>query len=174
MRPSVDKSAAWLYQAMADRQAAERFLADERGTGRCHAIAKWQQTVEKAVKALVSALYDAGIVDRDVLPRHDVERYVGLLVRVPRDASNRTIPLNLQRLLDQNTRVGIRALDALAPRMPPGRNTEYPFQDAQGQWTFPAAEDVFSQDEVQQFRALAHRVLDGAGRIVSAIRRRPS
>ncbi len=56
----MDEPTAWLYQAMADRQAAERFVADEVGTGRCHAIAKWQQTVEKAVKALVSALHDAG------------------------------------------------------------------------------------------------------------------
>jgi hypothetical protein len=32
---------------------------------------------------------------------------------------------------------------------------------------------VFSQAEIQQFRALAHRVLDGAERIVSVIRRRP-
>ena len=53
------------------------------------------------------------------------------------------------------------------------RRPGYPFQDAQGQWTYPAAEGVFSPDEVQQFRALAYRVLDGAGRIVSAIRRRP-
>ncbi len=56
----MDEPAAWLYQALADRQAALRFVADEKGTGRCHAIAKWQQTVEKDVKALVSALHDAG------------------------------------------------------------------------------------------------------------------
>ena len=39
----MDEPTAWLYQAMADRHAAERFVADEVGTGRCHAIAKWQQ-----------------------------------------------------------------------------------------------------------------------------------
>ncbi len=170
----MDEPTAWLYQAMADQQAAERFVADEVGTGRCHAIAKWQQTVEKAVKALVSALHDAGILGAGVLPRHAVERYIRALISLPRAAGNRTIQQNLHGLLDQNTRAGIRALDGLAPQRPPWRNTEYPFQDAQGQWTYPAAEGVFSQDEVQQFRALAHRVLDGAGRIVSAIRRRPS
>ena len=42
----MDEPAAWLHQAMADRQAAERFVADDQGTGRCHAIAKWQQTLE--------------------------------------------------------------------------------------------------------------------------------
>jgi hypothetical protein len=158
---------------MADRQAAERFVADEVGTGRCHAIAKWQQTVEKAVKALVSALHDAGILGASFLPRHKVERYVGVLIRLPRASGNRTIQQSLHGLLDQNTRAGIRALDGLTPRLPTLRNTEYPFQNAHGQWTYPAAEAVFSQDEVQRFRDLAHRVLDRAGRIVSGIRRQP-
>ena len=112
----MDEPTAWLYQAMADRQAAERFVADEVGTSRCHAIAKWQQTVEKAVKALVSALHDAGILGAGVLPRHEVERYVRALIRLPRAAGNRTIQQNLHGLLDQNTRAGIRALDGLAPQ----------------------------------------------------------
>ena len=170
----MDEPTAWLYQAMADRQAAERLVVDEVGTGRCHAIAKWQQTVEKAVKAMVSALHNARILGSGVLPRHEVERYVGTLVRLPRAAGNRTIQQSLHGLLDQQTRAGIRTLDSLAPRLPPRRNTEYPFQDAHGRWTYPAAEGVFSQADVQQCRALAHRVLDGAGLIISAIRRRPS
>jgi hypothetical protein len=169
----VDESTAWLYQAMADRRAAERLAADEMGTGRCHAVAKWQQTVEKAVKALVSALHDAGILGAGVVHRHQVEPYVRTLVRLPRAPGNRTIQQTLHGLLDQSTRSGISALDGLAPRLPPRRNTEYPFRNAVGQWTYPAAEGVFSQAEIQQFRALAHRVLDGAERIVSVIRRRP-
>ncbi len=87
----MDEPAAWLYQAMADRQAALRFVAGEKGTGRCHAVAKWQQTVEKAVRALFSALHDAGILGAGVIPRHEVERYVGTLIRLPRAAGNRTI-----------------------------------------------------------------------------------
>lgn len=169
----MDEPTAWLRQAMADRQAAERLLADEEGTGRCHAIAKWQQTVEKAVKALISALHDAGILGGGVRARHEVERYVAVLIRLPRARGNRTIQHLLHGLLDQNTRESIRAVDRLAPRLPPRRNTEYPFRDARGQWTYPAAEGVFSQKEVEQFRASAHRILDRAGRIVSVIRRRP-
>ncbi len=103
----MDEPAAWLYQAMADRQAAERFVADEKGTGRCHAIAKWQQTVEKAVKALVSVLHDAGILGAGVIPRHEVERYVGTLIRLPRAAGNRTLQQTLHGLLDEKTRAGI-------------------------------------------------------------------
>ncbi len=174
----MDEAAALICQARADRQAAERFVADEAGTGRCHAIAKWQQTVEKAVKALVCALHHAGILGADYRPRHEVERYVGLLIRLPRAPGHRavqqrSVQQRLYGLLDQNTRQGIRALDGLVPQLPPRRNTEYPFQDPQGQWTYPAAEGVFSEDEIQQFRALAHRVLDGAERIVSGIRRQP-
>lgn len=126
----MDEPMAWLYQAMADREAAERFVAKKGGTGRCHAIAKWQQTVEKAVKALVSALHGAGILGARFRPRHEVERYVGILVRLPRGPDNRTIQQLLHGLLDQRTRAGIRALDGLAPQLPPRRNTEYPFQDA--------------------------------------------
>jgi hypothetical protein len=169
----VDEPTAWLYQAMADRQAAERFVADEAGTGRCHAIAKWQQTVEKAVKALVSALHDAGILGASFRPKHEVGRYVRALTRLPRDPANKKIQNHLCDLLDENTRGQIRALDGLVPQQRPQRNTEYPFQNVDGRWTYPADEGVFSQVEVQQFRALAHRVLDGAGRIVSAIRHRP-
>ena len=168
----MDEPAAWLNQAVADRQAAERFVADGESAGRCHAIAKWQQTVEKAVKAMVSSLHDAGVLGAGIRAKHDVERYVGTLIRLPRTAGNRTIQQHLHGLLDQATRAGIKALDDLAPQFPPRRNTEYPFQVAPGQWTYPAAADVFSADEIRQFRVLAHRILDGAGRIVSAIRRR--
>jgi hypothetical protein len=170
----VDEPTAWLHQARADRQAAESFLKSDEGSGRCHAIATWQQTVEKAVKALVSALHDARILGAGIRPRHEVERYVDALIRLPRAAGNRTIQQLLHGLLDQKTRPGIKALDVLAPQLPARGNTEYPFLDAKGQWTYPAAEGVFSKDEVAQFRELAYRVLDGAGRIVSAIRRRPS
>jgi hypothetical protein len=170
----VDEPTAWLLQAEADWQAAERFKADEVGTGRCHALSKWQQTVEKTIKALVSALHDAGILGTGVRPTHDVARYVDALIRLPRPVRRQVIQRKLHGLLDQNTRTGISDLGNLAPQYPPQRNTEYPFQDERGQWTYPAAEGVFHQDEVQRFRALAYRVLEGARRIVSTLRRRPS
>ena len=94
----MDETTAWLYQARADWQAAERFVADEVGTGRCHAIAKWQQTVEKAVKALVSALHDAGILGAGVVHRHEVERYhtcahqLASCRRQPNDSTELTRP----------------------------------------------------------------------------------
>jgi hypothetical protein len=84
----------------------------------------------------------------------------------------------LQAVLNQDTRDGIRDLDALAPRAPapgerPRRNTEYPYHDAEGKWTYPAADATFSREEVERFRLLAYRIVDNAARLVSAIRRTP-
>ena len=169
----MDEPTALLNQAKADRKAAERFGTDVEGTDRCHAIAKWQQTVEKSVKALVYALHNAGILNINFRPRHEVAPYIKVLIRLPRPQSDRAIQQLLHGLLDQDTQAGIKALDDLAPQLSPRRNTEYPFRDVQGQWTYPAAADVFTEDEVVRFRKLAYRVLDGAERVVSAIRRRP-
>lgn len=66
----MDEPTAWIYQAIADRQAAERFVADEVVAGRCYFIAKWQQTVEKAVKTLVSALHVARILGAGGRTKH--------------------------------------------------------------------------------------------------------
>ena len=168
----MDETTAWLYQARADWLAAERLVVGEGEIGPCHAIAKWQHTVEKAVKALVSALHSAGILRTGVIAKHDVERYVGVLIRLPRSGGNRTLQQHLHGLLSQDTRKKIKELDDLVPQKSLRRNTEYPFQQ-EGQWTYPAAEGVFSQTEVQQFRSLAHHLLNGAQRLVSMIRRRP-
>jgi hypothetical protein len=169
----MDEPTAWICQAGADREAAERFIADGNGTGRCHAIAKWQQTVEKAIKAIVLGLHEAGILGGGPRPRHEVGRYVDALVRLPRARDNRAIQNLLMGLLDQHTREEIGALDALAPQVPTRRNTEYPFQTESVQWTYPAAEGVFSEQEVKAFRALAYRIFSGAHRVVSALRHRP-
>ena len=178
MESPVDESLAWLQQAFADRTAAERFNADNEGKTRCHALAKWQQTVEKAIKAVVAALRQAGVLHIEIGYRHEVERFMSVLLRLPHAEDNRAVQQHLKRLLDENTRAGIRSLDALVPQRPgpgerPRRNTEYPFQNPEGQWTYPAAEEVFSSEEVRRFRGLAFRIVDGAGRIISAIRRAP-
>ena len=174
----MDESFAWLQQAIADRQAAERFADSAEGWGRCHALAKCQQTVEKAIKAVVAALRDARILHIEIGYRHEVARFLNVLIRLPHAATNRAIQRHLQSFLNQDTRDGIRALDALAPRAPaPGqplrRNTEYPFHDADGNWTYPAANNTFSAKEVERFRQLAYRIVDNAARIITAIRRAP-
>ncbi len=169
----MDEPWAWISQASADREAGEQFVASENGAGRCHAIAKWQQAVEKAVKAIVCALHEVGILGGGPRPRHEVARYVDMLIRLPRTPGDKTIQNLLKGLLNQDTRAGIRSLDALAPQLPPRRNTEYPFQTDEQLWTYPAAEGVFIAEEIENFRALSYRILASASRIVSTIRRRP-
>jgi hypothetical protein len=177
----VDESHAWLEQAISDRSAAE-LLADGEDVGRwCHAIAKYQQAVEKAVKAIVAALREGRMSFNEIGYRHEVQPFVRILTHVPRAPRARGRPDiagHLSRLLDQRTRDSIRELEALIPKQPPRgelhrRNTEYPFQDARSQWTYPAARDTFSREEVQRFRDLSHRIADGASRIIAALRRAP-
>jgi hypothetical protein len=174
----VDEFMAWLRQAQADREAAELLADNEVLPSFCHAIAKWQQAVEKAIKAIVACLRDAGILHIDIGYQHGVERFVSVLIRLPHARDNKSIQQQLHGFLDQQTRAGLKALDGLvphrpAPGLPPQRNTEYPFLEAPGQWTYPAAESIFSEEEAQRFRSLAQRVVDRAGRLIAALRRRP-
>lgn len=174
----MDESFAWLQQALADRVAVEQFAGNAASGTRCHALAKCQQTVKKAIKAIVAALRDAKILSIEIGYRHEVARFLNVLIRLPHAAANRAIQRHLQSFLNQDTRKGIHALDALAPKAPapgqgPRRNTEYPFHDASGNWTYPAAEATFSVEEVERFRQLAYRIVDNAARIITAIRRAP-
>ena len=176
----MDEPYAWLEQADSDREAAESHLQSASNVKPCHAIAKYQQAVEKAVKALVAELRDRGIIFvKDAsLYRHEVEPFANQMVRLPHPKRDKDLSLNLRCLLDSKTRSEIGAIDALTPRRPlPGqpssRNTEYPFPDPQNGWIYPAAPSVFTPSEVQRFRGLSHRIVTGARRIISAIRRAP-
>lgn len=172
----MDESGAWLFQANSDREAAERFTLDGRIPVPCHAIATWQQAVEKSIKSLVAALGDVGVVSMPIGYKHEVSKFVRALVQLPRQNQNREIQNHLHRLLDADTRAGIGDLEQLVPKRPapgnlPGRNTEYPFLDENQEWTYPAADGSFSQIEIEWFRKLAHRVVARSERIVSVIRR---
>lgn len=178
----MNESLAWLQQAIADREAAEREYAavvQSRSRVWCHAVAKYQQIVEKAVKAIVAALQEAGFWRGPPIGFvHGVERHMLFLIRLPRPGSQKSVQRRLVRLFDANTRSAIRSLEALAPHAPPPgdplpRNTEYPFNDAEGAWTFPANSGEFSREEVDGFRALSHRLVNSAGWVISTLRRRP-
>jgi len=178
----VNESLAWLNQALADREAAEReYTRAARSHGKVwsHAVAKYQQTVEKAVKAIVAALREAGFWRGPPIGFvHEVERHMPFLVRLPRTAEQKSVPHHLVRLFDANTRTAVRSLMGLVPHVPPPgdplpRNTEYPFHDADGTWTYPASPDVFAGEEVDGFRTLSHRLVRSATTILSTLRRRP-
>ena len=178
----MDESTAWISQAVADQAAAERERA---GAVRskvpvwCHAVAKYQQAVEKSIKAIVVALRECGV--RGVHPvgyDHRVQNHLRLLRRLPGGGAGRSIQRKLRDFLNAPTRRDIHRLESLAPRAPtPGdphpRNTEYPFNDAHGGWTYPAAPDLFSVEEVNAFQTLTRRVAYNAKNFVSALRRGP-
>ena len=178
----MDESAAWIAQAAADRAAAERkrsFAERLKAPAWCHTVAKYQQAVEKSIKAIVAALRECGV--RGLHPvgyDHRVQNHLRLLRRLPGGGALPTIQRKLQDFLDAATRNSIGNLENLAPRRPaPGdphpRNTEYPF-NAAGDWTYPAASDSFSLAEVKEFQKLMARVSHYATNIVSALRRGPA
>lgn len=173
----MDESRAWLEQAKSDRAAAERFCGDKDDTQWCHAIAKCQQAVEKAVKAIVAAAPRVGISTKKIGYDHTVKHFVSGLIHSPRGKKN-SIVNRLSILFNEETRASIDSLEELIPKQPPPgtphrRNTEYPFDTPHNGWTCPAAHGVFLSSEVQRFRKLSYRIVDGADKIVEAIRLAP-
>jgi HEPN domain-containing protein len=170
---------AWLRRAQNDKKSAERVLNPRDSSTFCHAIAKHQQAVEKSVKALVATLRDLRGVGIEIGWAHAVERFMSVLTRLPQSrTANQDIQSNIKGLFNETTRGDIRVLDQMPPRrpppnMPPIRNTEYPFL-RDGVWRAPADPETFSRADVDRFRLLATRVVDGCARVISAIERGPT
>ena len=175
----MDESRAWIKQAIADRDCIESMLDPSNDQSYCHVLAKAQQATEKSVKALVAALREEGIVGHDIGRAHQVERLASSLVRWPGRRTGSEVQNQLFGLLDGETRGAIREIDSLVPAWPQpgerfGRNTEYPFHNRSGDWTYPAASGAFRRDEVDRFRGLAYRLTIGVARLMSVIKRAPS
>lgn len=163
----------WLRQAESDYACAETLRLQANSTLRCHIIAKQQQTLEKSIKGLVVAVADAEVTVIKIRFNHDVEPYVNALLKLPHPRQHRILQDRLRTLFSEYHRGEIAALLTFAPHQPApgqrfGRNTEYPFQTADGNWTVPAEEGVFSAVDVERFDRIAFRILDGSRRIVTA------
>lgn len=172
----MNEPRAWLAQARSDFAVGSHLF--EQKVPLCHATAKFQQAVEKAVKGLCAALTAAQILSMPVGRRHEVEQYVSAMVRLRRSPSRRSLHNAIQRHFGADVRAHIRQLDALAPKwpppgVPPARNTEYPYQDAKHQWRAPTQADAFNASEAEVFRQLAANIVDGCSRLISALERRP-
>ena len=168
----MDETTAWLLQSRADLRAAEKLSTTANAEDRCHALAKCQQSVEKAIKAIIAALNEFGVLDEGPRRDHAVTPYMRTLTRLPREQIGPAIQSHLRGLLDQHTRADILTIDGLVPRRRGGRNTEYPNQLGTG-WTYPAAADSFRPEEVTRFRSLGHRLVQGAYKLIAALRRSP-
>ncbi len=164
---------AWLRQAQSDLHSAERGFANENP---CQLIARYQQVVEKSAKAIADALFDRAVLPNQIRVGHDVDRLVSAVISPPRRRANRSIQLQIAGLLNESRRGEIKAICQLAPRRAaPGqlesRNTEYPYQNADGTWRAPADPGSFSGADADRFRRLARSMFDGALKLVSALYR---
>ena len=175
----MDECTAWLFQGIADHEAAIAIDSLDREKFGCHVIAKLQQAVEKLIKSIVASLRDAGILAIEIGFGHSVSRFVATMLSLPHAKAVRLAQRRLWKMLDAPTRAGISAIDELVPRRPPPgtpptRNTEYPFQTQQQKWAYPALDGVFDPTDLVRFRAVANRIRTQVPAIVSAIRHQTS
>jgi hypothetical protein len=172
----------WLRQACSDLDAGERLRSPPTPAFYCQAVSKYQQAVEKAIKGIVADLQAGGVplvhIGRREDFRHGVRVFAAALIRIPRKPRNADLPNLLYGLL--YPLLGeIHALDSLVPKRPAAgvlapRNTEYPYQDRSAGWRAPADPGSFDpQQDVERFRKLAHKTVRDAGKILTAIARRP-
>ncbi len=168
----------WLSQAHSDFCAAKRVYQAGDDSTYCQAIAKYQQVVEKSVKALAAGLQHAKItqISSGHYYKHDVDR-LAQAIRHSLDPKNvNEIHDKVAELFNEHYRQEIKILSSFAPRRPPPgaphqRNTEYPFQNANGGWTAPAKPKTFTSQEVTRFSDLADQIWKRCNKIISALPR---
>lgn len=165
---------AWIQQAASDIVAAG--LLQSQGADRCQVVAKCQQAVEKAIKALVQAMNLLGLITMPVAPIHHVSGYATAIVRAAEAApkAHRFLKGELPKLFPKHIRECIALLDAVVPIYPKAGalatlNTEYPFQLSSTDWCSPSSPDVFDAGQVKRYLVAANRVQGGASKIISAL-----
>ena len=172
---AVSQANAWLHQAHSDLQSAIKVYDPNDPATFCQAIAKHQQTVEKATKAVAAALIQSGLIREKIRFTHDVSYLLSAFQRLPTSAT-----LHREEAHFAIYHVGSEGeiLMDLAPKKTTGallpRNTEYPYNDPSGGWRSPAEVGSFSQSDVVQFERVASRSLDNAKKIFDGIRRLPN
>jgi hypothetical protein len=104
---------AWLRQAESDFRSGERLVGTENP---CQAVAKYQQAVEKSVKAISEAFFDRRIFSSPIRGGHDVDRLVTVILTVRHRRSNRNWGLQFKSLFNDKRRDAIRTVSQLAPQ----------------------------------------------------------
>lgn len=172
----------WIAQARSDREAGITLRAASTATLRCHAVAKYQQAVEKCIKAMALALHRTGLAqvpEGDYYTHDPLEMLIRALSSSPTGAQERTILRRVQTALaDPNRAAEVKAVCSLAPRKPrPGqlhdRNTEYPYETSAGVWVAPAEPQSFSPVDVSDAERIAGTIYRAARKIVTAAARMP-
>jgi hypothetical protein len=170
----VSLPAAWMNQARSDYRAAQRLDNHQDPTTRCQAIAKYQQCVEKLIKAILDKLHAAGLATHGSDSKHPVARYAQTFALIPRAKGNRNLLNQLSAVFTTSVVDGVKLLDSLVPKyvqppLPQRRNHEYPYQDAAFGWHAPAEATAFSTGEMRRIRGCTGRLMNGLTRILSAL-----
>ncbi len=168
------ESAAWRSQAVADDDMGTTVENVDDGRTYAHAAAKYQQSVEKAVKAVVVILRHAGIMAINQPRQHRIDMLVTAILAVPRAGVPRDPLERAHRLFSAAVRRDIRALDDVAPAWPAAgalhaKNTEYPYQVTAANWLPPADASTFTRGDMKRFRYTSRRVSKELDRIVDAL-----
>jgi len=171
-------SRLWISQAHSDLYCAKRVYDQKDHRSYCQTLAKYQQTVEKSVKAVFAAARDKGLIGAPIGYSHNVEKLISVLGRLPRVRDNRSVQARINALLHDHNRNEIMLLCALAPRKPvPGgihvRNTEYPYETTPGNWIAPVDQEAFGLGDVQRFGQLAERIYEGSKTLSRLIEKGP-
>jgi HEPN domain-containing protein len=167
---------AWMRQAESDYRAAQRLDNKADPRTRCQAIAKYQQCVEKSVKAVLDKLHAAGLNTGGSDRSHKVARYASVLTRFPTTKDSKDLVTQMQRLFTTTVVAQLRVLDSLVPEYPAAgtlakRNHEYPFQDAAGHWQAPCDGGAFTATEIKRIRHCAAVLVRGLRRILDSLER---
>lgn len=167
----MKQSSAWIVQVESDFAVAEILFQKTDATTYCQAIAKYQQTVEKSVKAMVAAVNDLGS-DLTVTASHLPTNEIDSLLRLRRVIDNVSVD-RLARIFKQH-RAAIEGLCSLAPKWPEdgksfARNTEYPFLVADT-WTAPAVEGTFTLQEAINVQVTAQAFYRAAIDFVNSVK----
>lgn len=166
--------AAWMLQARSDYRAAQRLDNHQDATTRCQAVSKYQQSVEKSIKAILDKLAAARVIAQGSDSRHPVARYAQTFSLAPRDKNNRNLLNQLSATFTATAIDGVKLLDSFVPvyQKPPTpqrRNHEYPYQDAALDWHAPAEATAFSTGEMKRIRDCAGRLMNRLPRILTAL-----
>ncbi len=163
----------WLRQALSDLECAK--LLETNPELRCHAIAKYQQTVEKGVKALAVAVSDSTTTQITIQFNHDVESYINVMQRLPLKR-NSNIPQRIRSLFNVQDMSILYNLIAQAPHRPAAgeryaRNTEYPFQNTEDAWAAPCDAGVYSEEELRMWGRLTTKMINEVEALVGVLYR---
>lgn len=167
---------AWMREAESDYRTAQRVDNPSDPRTRCQAISKYQQCVEKSVKAVLDKLHGAHLIRNGSDRSHKVARYASVLTRFPTTKDSRDLLMQMQRLFSADIVEQIRLSDSLVPEYPaPGalaaRNHEYPFQDPSGEWHAPCDAGAFTVGEIKRIRRCAAVLVRGLRRILDSLDR---